>query len=265
MNSNSNENNGIDANNTIFGTAGDDRLDGGKGNYKLIGYTGNDTYIFAKGYGEAVIDNWGSASTDIDILILKDIKFNEVSLLAIDNDLIIKVKETSDKVTVQGYFKNGEYSLEEIRFADAEEMDYKDILYYVYEIGTEIIGTSGDDIIDSNNIKYGKSVLNGLGGNDKLIGSIGDDIYIFAKGYGRDEIDNKASVGWDKDILLLKDIKFDEVEIQEDKLDLIIKVKGTDDTVIVKHYFKDKDNSLEEIKFADGKVMQYKDFIEYLK
>lgn len=255
---------GTDGYNTIFGTPLDDKLDGGIGNVKLIGYSGNDSYVFGKGYGTNVIDNWGSASTDLDILILKDIILDEVRLLAVDEDLIIKVKETSDKVIVQGYFKGGEYRIDEVRFADNKVMKFEDILFYLHDVGTEIIGTSGDDVIDSNNIKYGKAMHNGLGGNDKLIGSIGDDTYIFAKGYGMEEIDNSIKGSSDIDILLLKDINFDEVNIEVYKLDLIIKVKRTNDKVTVKRYFQNKDYSLEEVIFADGKVMKYKDFVEYL-
>lgn len=255
---------GTDGYNTIFGTAFDDKLDGSIGNVKLIGYSGNDSYVFGKGYGTNIIDNWGSASTDLDILILKDIIFDEVKLLAVDEDLIIKVKGTSDKVIVQGYFKGGEYRIDEVRFADNKVLKFEDIAYYLHNQGTEIIGTSGDDIIDSNNIKYGKAIHNGLGGNDKLIGSIGDDTYIFAKGYGIEEIDNSTTGSSDMDILLLKDINFDEVNIEVDKLDLIIKVKRTKDKVTVKKYFQNRDYSLEEIIFADGKVMKYKDFVEYL-
>lgn len=255
---------GTHSDSTIFGTSEDDILDGSIGNVKLIGYSGNDTYVFGKGYGTNVIDNWGSASTDLDILMLKDIVLDEVKLLAVDEDLIIKVKGTSDKVIVQGYFKGGEYRIDEVRFADNKVMKFEDIAFYLHNVGTEIIGTSGDDIIDSNNIKHGKTIHNGLGGNDKLIGSVGDDTYIFAKGYGVEEIDNGITGSSDIDILLLKDIKFDEVTIEVDKLDLIIKVKRTKDKVTVKKYFQNRDYSLEKVIFADGKVMKYKDFVEYL-
>lgn len=255
---------GVDSEKTIFGTSEDDILDGSIGNVKLIGYGGNDTYVFGKGYGTNIIDNWGSANTDFDVLILKDIIFDEVKLSAVDEDLIIKVNGTSDKVIIRRYFKGGEFRIDEIRFADNKVMKFEDIAFYLHNVGTEIIGTSGDDIIDSNNIKYGKTIHNGLGGNDKLIGSVGDDTYIFAKGYGVEEIDNGITGSSDIDILLLKDIKFDEVTIEVDKLDLIIKVKRTKDKVTVKRYFQNKGYSLEKIIFADGKVMKCKDLVEYL-
>lgn len=248
----------------IFGSTESEILDGGIGNDKLIGYGGNDIYIFGKGYGEDVIDNWGSKDSDLDILLLKDIIFDEVELLAIEEDLIIKLKGTTDKVTIQGYFKGGEYRLEEVRFADGKVMSYQDVVFHFHQVGTEIIGTIGDDIIDSNHVKNGKTVIRGLSGNDKLIGSVGDDTYIFAKGYGYEEIDNRTSGSSDIDILLFEDINFDEVKVSANEFDLIIKVKGTDDKVTVKGYFQNKDYSLEEIRFADGKVMKYRDFVEYI-
>lgn len=255
---------GVDSEKTIFGTSEDDILDGSIGNVKLIGYGGNDTYVFGKGYGTNIIDNWGSANTDFDVLILKDIIFDEVKLSAVDEDLIIKVNGTSDKVIIRRYFKGGEFRIDEVRFADDKIMKSEDILYYLNNVGTEIIGTTGDDIIDSNNIKHGKAIYDGLGGNDKLIGSVGDDTYLFAKGYGINEIYNDKRDSSDIDILLFKDINFDEVNIEEDNFDLVIKVKGTKDKVIVKKYFQNKGYSLEKIIFADGKVMKCKDLVEYL-
>ncbi|SHJ64970.1 Haemolysin-type calcium binding protein related domain-containing protein, partial [Clostridium cavendishii DSM 21758] len=104
-----------------------DILDGGIGNDYLDGGVGNDTYVFGKGYGQDIIDNSSSSGSDIDVLLMKNLSFNEVTLTISNTDLIIEVNGTKDSIKVARYFENGYFSLEKIKFSDNKELDVKGV------------------------------------------------------------------------------------------------------------------------------------------
>lgn len=307
---------GDEGNDTLIGGAGDDILDGGAGNDSLDGGTGNDTYIFARGYGKDTINNYSSASKDIDILKFTDINYDDIEIRVNGNNLIFKVKDSDDQITIENYLSGGNYSLEEVEFADGKILSYSDVITYIKN-GLTIEGTSKDDILNYGNEianlnLYGKAgndtitggsgndnlygeedndilkggagndVLYGGAGNDELYGQSGDDViyggtgndtldggtgndtYIFAKGYGKDIINNYSSGSSDIDVLKLSDISYDEVNIQVNGYDLVLKVKESDDEVRVKNYFSGGSYSLEKIVFSDGETIAYTDMVTYV-
>lgn len=99
---------------TLYGNDGNDLLDGGTGNDVLNGGNGTDTYIFAKGYGNDTVNEWGS---DVSIIKLTDINSDEVTLNSqSENNLVISVNGTSDTLTISNYrWSQGIFTLE---FAD---------------------------------------------------------------------------------------------------------------------------------------------------
>ncbi len=92
---------------------GNDILDGGTGNDVLNGGNGTDTYIFAKGYGNDSVNEWG---TDKSIISFTDINSDEVTITDQWGNLLITVNDTEDTLTINS-FKWGQstYSFE---FAD---------------------------------------------------------------------------------------------------------------------------------------------------
>ncbi len=98
----------------LYGNDGDDILDGGTGTDGLNGGNGTDTYIFAKGYGNDTVNEWGS---DITVIKLNDINSDEVTLNSqSENNLVISVNGTSDTLTISNYrWSQGSFTLE---FAD---------------------------------------------------------------------------------------------------------------------------------------------------
>ena len=112
----------------LIGGAGDDRLDGGTGNDLLLGgeegeawATGADTYLFGRGDGNDVIEEWDNSTSAIDTIEFKP-GVREVDLTAsrVGDDLVLAINGTSDTLTVKNQFKNGDtsWSIEQIRFAD---------------------------------------------------------------------------------------------------------------------------------------------------
>lgn len=91
---------GNSGNDALFGEAGNDTLSGGKGNDVLRGGSENDTYVFMKDCGNDVVyDNEGD-----NVLEFRDIAPAQLdAVMANSDDLLIKVKGTSDSVTIKNY------------------------------------------------------------------------------------------------------------------------------------------------------------------
>ncbi|MBR3024515.1 MAG: hypothetical protein IKH71_08705, partial [Oscillospiraceae bacterium] len=108
---------GTDENNYLNGTDRNDIIDGGLGNDSLNGFGGEDTYIFGRGYGEDMINEWGSDHSFVD---LKDINSDEITVSdQWGSNLLISVNDTEDVLTVSN-FKWGQASYT-FRFADGAE------------------------------------------------------------------------------------------------------------------------------------------------
>ena len=98
----------------LYGNDGDDVLDGGIGSDELNGGNGTDTYIFAKGYGNDIINEW---SNDVSVIKFTDINSDEVTLNnQSETNLILSVNGTSDSLTINNYrWSQGSFNME---FAD---------------------------------------------------------------------------------------------------------------------------------------------------
>jgi len=137
-------------------------LIGEKGDDYLRGEGGNDTYVFNLGDGQDIIVNYdpnrsedssitdalvfGEGISAADIVFTKD-KINT-------NDLIISIKGTNDRITVNSYFRYA-HQLSLIVFAD---------------------GTIWDEAQITQRIDHKK--IEGTAGGDTLQGGSGDDTYI---------------------------------------------------------------------------------------
>ena len=181
----------------LNGDAGDDVLHGGAGNDVLSGGTGSDTYLFNIGDGQDVINNYDAGIGRVDMLQLGEgISPANVTARRDANDLVLTFADTSDRVTVSGYFIGdgaGDYRLDLIRFADGSSWDVAAIKAMVlqptngndvlqgYASDDVIAGGAGNDTIHGNagddvlHGEAGNDVLHGGGGQDTLVGGDGDD------------------------------------------------------------------------------------------
>ncbi len=86
---------------TLYGNDGNDILDGGTGTDGLNGGNGADTYIFAKGYGNDTVNEWGS---DHSIIKLTDIKSNEVTVNDLyGSNLLLSIVNTEDTLVISNF------------------------------------------------------------------------------------------------------------------------------------------------------------------
>ncbi|WP_294489890.1 calcium-binding protein, partial [uncultured Ruminococcus sp.] len=116
---------------------------------------------------------------------------------------------------------------------------------------TTLIGSNGDDEIYGYG---GDDKLDGGKGDDILYGGYGNDTYIFKKGYGNDVIneDNKGS-GADK-VVFGSGITAKDIKVSRDGDDLVLSIKGTNDSLRIVNQYMYNDYRVEKFIFANGKT-----------
>src|SRR6266568_4205773 len=202
---------------TLIGGTGDDVLDGGTGNDSLHGETGNDTYRFGRGSGQDTVLDYDFTAGNVDAVELAaDVLPSDVTLTSDASHLYLTINGTTDKLTIQSFFVNDGYKVEQIKFADGttwgldairaemlKSSDGNDVIFG-FETDDLIDGGAGDDVItdygganvidggagdDTITLSgNGNNTLEGGRGNDQLTGSLGSDTYVFNRGDGQDTI-----------------------------------------------------------------------------
>jgi Ca2+-binding RTX toxin-like protein len=274
---------GLGGDDTISGEDGDDMLDGGNGNDFLNAGKGDDLYIFGYGYGEDIIydyacdvqinygfvkdsegiDRWTAIETPYGVHAGTDTVFfsngitkNDLILANDGLNLIITLKDSSDKLTIKGFYDENS-RIEKFHFEDGsmlsasqmEELlftDGDDDVTFIDNIDRVAVGKDGDDIITTGS---GNDIVDGGEGDDILDGGFGDDVYVFGRGYGHDEIVEKRGEEWWQDyqgndrVLIVGDVTEDDLIVKQIGDDLIIAIKEEgkefeelNDTLIIKNY-----------------------------
>ena len=150
-------------NDTLYGNDGNDMLDGGAGNDSLNGGNGEDTYIFAKGYAQDTINEWGS---DHSIVMLTDINSDEITVSdQWGSNLLISVDGTDDVLTISN-FKWGQSTFT-FKFADGAEG-------YVDKDTWQLVLTKQPDEIEDTE-QVNAELLESLYEDDELMTSIFTD------------------------------------------------------------------------------------------
>ncbi len=254
-----------DGNDTIYGFDWNDTLDGGAGDDRLEGGALSDRYVFAEGYGNDVIfDNVSFTRLLIpagyDSLELTNIALNDVTFSRFKNDFTITLKSTGESVTIEGqYDRLADNEIEQIIFSDRTvpntDLNPEDI---------DLIGTSGDDTLYGTH--YAERI-DGLGGNDLLIGSSDGDTYVFDIGYGQDIISDRIDAGqWraEDSVEFGASVIFDETNFTKEGNDLLITFDGRSDQLRVRDQFRSSLWGVEQFKFADGTEISISDVEELL-
>lgn len=176
---------GLDGNDTLRGDGGDDSVFGGEGNDDIEGGTGNDAlsggagddvYRFRKGDGNDSIRD-ASGQDRIEFL---DVDSSEAVVRREGDHLRITIPSSGDSVLVENHFNNTgtdaqSSSLETVEFADGVSWNFDDLVTNAVE------GTEGDDAIqgfnsdESINGGDGADEIYGFGGVDTILGGAGND------------------------------------------------------------------------------------------
>ena len=303
---------GQDGDDELNGEDGNDILEGGSGNDTLYGDSGEDVYLFKRGDGQDTVYADGNDIVKFKAgLTQNDLIFRRSESLkdGFSNGLILKIKDSHDSIVIRDAFKdeNNSYGIKGVGFDDGSFMSFAEIKrkvlvssdqeQTVFEgfnsddtiIGGDgndylsgnggndtLIGNNGDDRIDGGD---GDDIITGGKGDDELSGGSGSDTYVFGRGDGKDSITN-----YDDDPNKTDVIKFKEGIVRDDLIlqklrtfkygsDFLIKIKGSDDSILVKNMFDIEDNNyvlnekskIDKIEFGDGSFMDIEDIKQALK
>lgn len=195
---------GGDGNDTLFGYDGNDVLIGGKGNDQLDVGRGNNTLHFSRGDGFdnvvlAGIDRFAGETNTIvfgngivaDDVIVRFDDWGNGGLLE------LRLKDSMDTIAVHQFrVTDGPDAQLIVRFADGETWDNAAILArpYTGDAGdNHIFGSMNADLMDG---RGGNDRLMGMDGNDTIAGGSGDDFLagesgddILTGGIGNDMLD----------------------------------------------------------------------------
>ena len=258
---------GEDGNDVLLGGEGQDTLDGGSGNDTLVGGSGADEYWFGRGSGvdTAYLESADGAGDTI--LLQGGLTAADIDLSRTEASLILKIKNTSDQITLNGFFNrntdvirfdNGEAlqntsSLASSFFHSTDQSDYLD----GYAQSEYMFGGLGGDTIYGN---AGNDTLEGGAGYDKLYGGSGNDTYVFGRNDNADEITDSDSSAGNVDTVSFKSgIRPDDVLVRRRDQDLILSVKGsTNDSITVRsHFTSGNANAIERIVFVDAPTVSW--------
>ena len=279
-------------NDTLEGGAGNDTLDGGAGNDTLRGNGGNDTYLFGTGSGQDTIVDYDYYSTEGNfdtVLLSEGIVPNDVTVTRNSSNLYLSLNDGADRLTLNGWFGNENYKIEQVVFADGtkwgvEEMtalsskgtEGDDSLYGSEEddnlngLGGDdyLIGNAGNDVLsggagnDTLEGGTGNDVLNGGAGNDTLAGGAGNDVYLFGTGSGQDKIYDYDSTAGNIDIVQMGEgITPGDVTITNDSYNLYLSLNDGADRLTMFNWFTNNRYNIEQVVFVDGTVWGIEDLI----
>ena len=245
----------------------DETLDAGGGNDFIEGGSGDDTYIFKRGYGQdTILENYYALNSYFDT-----VKFGEgltletMSVFRLDNDLVFNIEGSEDRLTIKNQFDYAYeiISIEEFQFDDGATVLTKD------DIKSYILGQSstfGDDHIVGYSEGTNSETIDGGLGNDVLEGGTGDDTYIFKQGYGQDIIrETYYALDSHYDIVQFgAGLTPATMDIVRKGNDLVFKVNGSSDRLTIENQFDrvGEIDSVEEFQFDNGATVWTKEDVK---
>ncbi|MBE9061112.1 calcium-binding protein [cf. Phormidesmis sp. LEGE 11477] len=231
-------------------------LDGGAGNDKLDSDSGENVYVFGRGYDIDTIttsynSNDETVRFNLDVAPADIIFTRKSGGLSFINNLQISIKDTLDQLIIEDQFSNDAYSIDQFVFADGTIWTEQDVEVQLLQ------STDGDDAL----VGYTASddVLQGDAGNDTLDGNSGQNTYIFGRGDGVDTILSNYNTGVDT-LKFKEDISPEDVLFRREHRNtslsrnkLYFEIEDTSDQIIVESQFFSGDNyGIDKVVFADG-------------
>ena len=277
---------GTDGNDDLFGGGGDDEFTGGLGDDTLDGGAGNDIYNFSSGDG---VDTIFDFEGDADLVVFTDYASTDATVLTSGFDLVLAF-ENGDIVTVfdgvegsfglvpldglilldddfidDGFGDNFPPAIETFQFTDGTFTVDQIIDMAVFVPGEDFIGDETDNVLTGG---FGDDFIEGLGGDDTLIGGLGSDEYYFTAGDGNDLIIEDGNF-LDNDVIFIEGYLPSDVEASFDNETGLLTVNflESDDSFTFLAEFPN--NSIEEFVFlgdiedeTDDVVLQFFDIFD---
>jgi Ca2+-binding RTX toxin-like protein len=254
-------------NNSIYDSALDDTINGGRGDDHIFISTGNDTVLYSRGDGYDWIQDQSDAVSEHDVLKFTDLNRGDVEFSRSGNTLLIKVISTGEIIQNTEFFDwSSSFSswsthgrgIDAVRFADGTELNRVQIQQQAW--------SRGDDYA---NALYGSGLNEtyvGGKGDDYLSGGGdgGSDTFIWKKGDGNDYIRDTSDSASEIDTLVLSDVSSGSVRLSYQGDTLLITILDTGEVIEVESFFASSDNLLTDwnvhhfgidaIQFAGGET-----------
>ncbi|MGL4666965.1 MAG: calcium-binding protein, partial [Saezia sp.] len=216
---------------------------------------GSDTYYFERGWGKDYIANFDENINSRDVILFgPDIGANDIELGRSGDDLLIYCKQTSDQITVSGFYapwREAYTNIDAIQFADGTVWTSDSIR----QMNVPYKGTDGDDFISSGSSGDGHFI--GGAGNDYIYGGSGNDTYFFERGWGQDTVSEID--GQDK-FVFGDGIAADQLWFSYEDESLIVRLIGTEDRIKIDYWLSPyyDDTRIEQFVTRDGKILSHK-------
>lgn len=249
---------GGDGNDLVLGGTGNDTLKGGTGDDWLSGDSGVDTYTFGRGSGHDVIENNDPSSGTQDVLELSaGVDANDVEARQVGNDLVITIADSGDSATIRNHFlvtggtvnsPSYGYQIGNIRFGDGTSWTPSTLPLYSSPSGgsVTVVGRNPNN-----------DVFGGADGVVQFIGQGGSDVYLVGERSGQVTINDSSYNAADVDTLVFDvGIAPQDLALSRSGNDLVLRVAGSPDEVIVSRYFQGSYNDgVDRVQFrSDGTV-----------
>ncbi len=255
----------LGGNDRMFAGAGNDDLSGGTGNDTLYGGAGDDTYRFAAGDGQdLIVDSAGANDT---LVFGAGIAASNVAGRRSGDDLLLSIANSTDQITVQGFFSGGDAQIDGADFSDGTVWDSGALA--ALTTGMTIVGTAGDDALtggangDTLNGGAGNDVLSGLDGDDELTGGAGSDslyggagtdTYVFAPGSGHDFVYDPQYSSSGANVMRLTGVSPQQVTVSTDGTSLYLVTQGSSDWIELFGSDGSSTVGAYRVRFDDGSV-----------
>jgi Ca2+-binding RTX toxin-like protein len=258
---------------------GADTLRGGAGNDILMGGAGDDTYIFDLGDGQDIVRDYngtGWGGTDV-VQFGPGIDRTQVILTQADGgrDLLLSIAGTTDSILLDDAASNVYRRIETVRFHDGFSWSHADMMASVTQptAGNDVFyggyeadllqGGAGDDTLVGNE---GNDILIGGTGADLLQGGAGNDTYRFSRGDGADTVRDRIATGNNGGtdaIEFAADIAPSQVLVYQADggNDLVLRIVGTTDEIILDQAFVDSSSQIEQVKFHGGTIWSHGELV----
>ncbi|MEW8009676.1 MAG: calcium-binding protein [Candidatus Thiodiazotropha sp.] len=272
---------GGEGNDRLVGGDQNDQLNGGLGSDHLEGGGGDDIYVYSAGSGMDVIDNTGGG---VDWLYFTDVTSDRLSFSRDGDDLLVSIDgDPAQSIRIISHFLGGESEIDYIQPSGSAALTASDVSALLSgqsggdtgsgdtdnssggdgstgsgDTGTDqvtppqpggddtLVGSGADEILIAG---AGNDSLGGGLGNDRLLGGEGDDSYIYTG--GQDTLEETAGI----DRLRFENgITFGQVAsgLLKSGDDLVLRVNGGPDQIILRNFFLGGDHLVETIEFATG-------------
>ena len=225
---------------------GNDEVTGGSGDDTIIGGEGNNVYYYSAGHGNDVIAPDITDSNDLiyfdNTVSVADVVFTRVvGSYPNDYSSLLISYGSLDSIYVENFSNLN--SFRGVEFSDGALISGDAILA---QLNTP---TVEDDIL----LATGLDEVDGLAGNDILVGSNGNNVFVFGRGYDQDII--KDSYRTDFDVIkLVGGVGPEDIRITRYVDNLIIEILDTGDVLTVDRFYLSHfgvSTYINQIEFSD--------------